>query len=56
MDRRITSVDLDDVMDQQESDGMGHIDLDISMLAQDQREHSEMPGVFSRIFPPRAIG
>jgi len=53
MDRRITSVDLDDVMDQQESDGMGHIDLDISMLA---HEHREMPGVFSRIFPPRAIG
>jgi len=26
MDRRITSVDLDDVMDQQESDGLGHID------------------------------
>ena len=35
MDRCITSVDLDDVMDEQEFDGMGRIDLDISMLAQD---------------------
>jgi hypothetical protein len=33
MDRRITSVDLDDVMDEQESDGMGRVDLGIKTNA-----------------------
>ncbi len=53
----VTRVDLDDVVDQEHSDDLEQVDaFCFRVLGEAEREQREVPAVFSAVFAPRAVG
>jgi len=55
MNRKVTDVDLDDVMQQEHLHDAIGIHRAGGILIEQQRIHGEVPGVFSGIFLPAAV-